>query len=62
MTPRGVCLDPCRRSSEPVFLEWKDKQKREGGDFYVRSGPGSVKKDESDIKPFVDTRFDGGNK
>ncbi|MFC2085767.1 RNA-binding domain-containing protein [Bacteroidota bacterium] len=54
---KGVCLVPCKRSPAPVFLQWKDKHARDGGDFYVRSGPGSVRMDEQDIESFVLTRF-----
>lgn len=33
----------CQRSPEPVFLKWKDMEASPEGDFYVRSGPGSVR-------------------
>ena len=40
---RSVCVVSCRRSPEPAFLAWKGVTVEEGGDFYVRSGPGTVK-------------------
>jgi hypothetical protein len=53
----GTCIDPktqivqgktvgvvsCQRSPEPVFLKWKDMETSSEGDFFVRSGPGTVK-------------------
>ena len=40
---KTVCLVSCQRSPEPVYLRWKGLQKAEGGDLYVRSGPGTVR-------------------
>ena len=38
-----VCVVSCQRSPEPVFLRWKGMESAEEGDFFVRSGPGTVK-------------------
>ncbi|MBP6789552.1 MAG: putative DNA binding domain-containing protein, partial [Candidatus Promineofilum sp.] len=52
-----VCLVSCRRSPEPVFLKWKGMEKNAGGDFYVRSGPGSRLLKPEDVGPYVRTRL-----
>ncbi|MGH7805991.1 MAG: AlbA family DNA-binding domain-containing protein, partial [Candidatus Binatia bacterium] len=54
---KTVCLVSCQRSPEPVFLEWKGMESRPDGDFFVRSGPGTVKLAEASIEPYVRTRF-----
>ena len=54
---KTVCLVSCQRSPEPVFLEWKGLEKAEGGDLYVRSGPGSVRLEGDDVAAYVRTRF-----
>ena len=54
---RSVCVVSCRRSPEPVFLAWKGVTVEEGGDFYVRSGPGTVKLSLDDAREYVRTRF-----
>jgi len=56
---KTVCLVSCQRSPEPVFLKWKGMEKDEDGDFYVRSGPGSVRLDAADVAAFIKTRFPG---
>ena len=38
---KTVCLVSCQRSPEPVYLRWKGLEKADGGDLYVRSGPGN---------------------
>ena len=47
----------CRRSPEPVFFKWKGIETAPDGDFYVRSGPGTVKLSPDDTKEYVRTRF-----
>ena len=37
-----VCVVTCQRSPEPVFLKWKGMEANPEGDFFVRSGPGTV--------------------
>ncbi len=54
---KGVCVVSCQRSPEPVLLRWKGVEAAEGGDFFVRSGPGTVKLSEEDAKAYVRTRF-----
>ena len=54
---KGVCVVSCQRSPEPVFLRWKGVEKEEGGDFFVRSGPGTVKLSPDDTSEFIRTRF-----
>jgi hypothetical protein len=47
----------CRRSPEPVFLKWKGMETSAEGDFYVRSGPGSIKLAPESATAFIRTRF-----
>ncbi|MFQ5698046.1 MAG: helix-turn-helix domain-containing protein, partial [Myxococcota bacterium] len=54
---KTVCLVSCQRSPEPVFLRWKGLEKSEQGDFFVRSGPGTVRLGETDADEYVRTRF-----
>jgi hypothetical protein len=54
---KTICLVSCRRSPEPVYLKWKGPQENPDGDFYVRSGPGTVKLKKEDIQTYVETRF-----
>ena len=54
---KTVCLVSCQRSPEPVYLRWKGLEKAEPGDFYVRSGPGTVRLGERDAEKYVVTRF-----
>ena len=54
---KTVCLVSCQRSPEPVYLRWKGLEKAEGGDLYVRSGPGTVRLGEEDAQKYVGTRF-----
>ena len=44
-------------SSEPVYLRWKGLEKTIDGDFYVRSGPGTVRFGKEDAEKYVATRF-----
>jgi len=54
---RTVCLVTCQRSPEPVFLKWKGIEKDPQGDFYVRSGPGTVRLSPDDAREYIRTRF-----
>lgn len=56
---KTVCLVSCQRSPEPVFLKWKGMEADAGGDFYVRSGPGSVRLDSGSSAEYIRTRFPG---
>jgi hypothetical protein len=55
---KTVCLVSCQRSPEPVFLRWKNVEQAKGGDFYVRSGPGSVPLGPEDTRAYISTRFE----
>jgi type I restriction enzyme R subunit len=54
---KTVCLVSCQRSPEPVFLKWKETEANPEGDFYIRSGPGSVKLSPESAKEYIRTRF-----
>ena len=54
---KSVCVVSCQRSPEPVFLSWKGVEKESEGDFFVRSGPGTVKLSSADAEEYVRTRF-----
>jgi hypothetical protein len=54
---KTVCLVSCQRSPEPVFLKWKETEESPKGDFYVRSGPGSVKLNPESAAEYIKTRF-----
>jgi len=54
---KTVCLVSCQRSPEPVFLKWKGVEKVPEGDFFVRSGPGSVALPPDSAKEYIRTRF-----
>ena len=56
---KGVCVVSCRRSPEPVFLAGKGVETVEEGDFFVRSGPETVKLSANDAREYVRTRFAG---
>ena len=54
----SVCLVTCQRSPEPAFLKWPGiTPDAPEGDFYVRSGPGSIKLPPESAKRFIKTRF-----
>ncbi|MEX2220899.1 MAG: RNA-binding domain-containing protein, partial [Candidatus Rokuibacteriota bacterium] len=57
---RSVCLVSCQRSPEPVFLKWKSMEASPDGDFYVRSGPGSVRLVPDSAREYIRTRFSPG--
>ena len=52
-----VCVVSCQRSPEPVFLRWKGMEKTQDGDFFVRSGPGTVRLPPESAERYVETRF-----
>ena len=54
---REVCVVSCQRSPEPVFLSWKDLERENGGDFFIRSGPGTVKLSKESAGKYIRTRF-----
>jgi hypothetical protein len=47
----------CQRSPEPVVLRSKDTADASEGDFYVRSGPGTVKLPPESAREYIRTRF-----
>jgi hypothetical protein len=56
---KTVCVVSCQRSPEPVFLCWKGVEAAPEGDFFVRSGPGTVKLPPESAQEFIRTRFPG---
>ena len=56
---KTVCVVSCQRSPEPVFLRWKGMESSAGGDFFVRSGPGTVKLPADSAAEYIRTRFPG---
>ncbi|HEX7127477.1 MAG TPA: RNA-binding domain-containing protein, partial [Thermodesulfobacteriota bacterium] len=54
---KTVCVVSCQRSPEPVFLKWKGMETAPEGDFYVRSGPGTVKLPPDSAREYIRTRF-----
>ena len=52
-----VCVVSCQRSPEPVYLRWKGMETATKGDFFVRSGPGTVKLGPESAERYVETRF-----
>jgi type I restriction enzyme R subunit len=54
---KTVCVVSCRRSPEPVFLKWKGTEEHPDGDFFVRSGPGTVKLAPDSAAAYIATRF-----
>ena len=54
---KTVCVVSCQRSPEPVFLKWKGVEASPEGDFFVRSGPGTVKLSPDSAKEYIRTRF-----
>lgn len=55
----AVCVVSCQRSPEPVFLKWKGMEATPEGDFFVRSGPGTVKLPPNSAHEYIRTRFRG---
>ncbi len=56
---RTVCVVSCQRSPEPVFLKWKGVEATPDGEFFVRSGPGTVKLPPDSAVEYIRTRFGG---
>jgi type I restriction enzyme R subunit len=56
---KTVCVVSCQRSPEPVFLKWKGLETVADGDFFVRSGPGTVKLPPDSAREYIRTRFAG---
>lgn len=54
---KTVCVVSCQRSPEPVFLKWKGVEGAPDGDFFVRSGPGTVKLPPDSAQKYVGIRF-----
>lgn len=54
---RTVCVVSCERSPEPVFLKWKGLETTADGDFFVRSGPGTVMLPPNSAREYIRTRF-----
>jgi len=54
---KTICVVSCQRSPEPVFLKWKAMEKTSDGDFFVRSGPGTVRLAPDSAKKYIKTRF-----
>jgi hypothetical protein len=54
---KTVCAVSCQRSPEPVFLRWKGMEGSPQGDFFVRSGPGTVKLATGSANEYIRTRF-----
>ena len=54
---KTVCLVSCPRSPEPVYMRWKGLEKSPDGDFYVRSGPGTVRIELAEAEKYVAMRF-----
>jgi len=54
---KTVCVVSCQRSPEPAFLKWKGLESSPEGDFYVRSGPGTVKLSPDSAQEYIRTRF-----
>jgi type I site-specific restriction-modification system R (restriction) subunit len=54
---KTVCVVTCQRSPEPVFLKWKSIEAVPEGDFYVRSGPGSVRLSPESTAEYIRTRY-----
>jgi type I site-specific restriction-modification system R (restriction) subunit len=54
---KTACVVSCQRSPEPVFLRWKEMESVPEGDFFVRSGPGTVKLAPDSARAYIRTRF-----
>ena len=59
---KTVCVVTCQRSPEPVFLKWKKLEALPSGDFFVRSGPSSIKLSPDSAQEYIRTRFAGRNR
>lgn len=56
---KTLCVVSCQRSPEPVFLKWNGVETTPAGDFFVRSGPGTVKLSPDSAREYIRTRFRG---
>jgi type I restriction enzyme, R subunit len=56
---KTVCVVSCQRSPEPVFLKWQAMEADASGDFFVRSGPGTVRLPPDSAAKYIRTRFPG---
>jgi len=54
---KKVCVVSCQRSPEPVFLKWKQIEASPEGDFFVRSGPGTIKLAPDSAEQYIRSRF-----
>jgi hypothetical protein len=59
---KTVCVVTCQRSPEPVFMKSKEMAEGDKGEFYVRSGPGSVRLAPESAEEYIQTRFRSGSK
>lgn len=57
-----VCVVTCQRSPEPVYLKWKNLESEPAGDFFVGSGPGTIKLPPESAAAYVETRFQSSPK
>jgi type I restriction enzyme R subunit len=56
---KTVCAVSCQRSPEPVFLKSKGAEAAPDGDFFVRSGPGTIQLPPESATEYIRTRFVG---
>ena len=56
---KAICVVACQRSPEPVYLKWKKTEKNPEGDFFVRSGPGTVRLSPESAGEYIRTRKGG---
>ena len=54
---KAVCLVSCQRSPEPVYMKWKGLEASPEGDFYVRSGPSTIRLNQEDVQNYIGSRF-----
>jgi predicted HTH transcriptional regulator len=54
---KTICIVSCQKSPEPVFLKWKGIEAGATGDFFVRSGPGTVKLPPESAREYIQTRW-----
>jgi type I restriction enzyme R subunit len=54
---KAICVVACQRSPEPISLKWKKTEKNPDGDFFVRSGPGTVRLEPESASEYIRTRF-----
>jgi hypothetical protein len=54
---KTMCVVSCQRSPEPVWLKWRQLEADPDGDFFVRSGPGTVKLPKGSADKYIRTRF-----